>query len=212
MRKVFGQVATTNDDSASWDDNFLVRMEGRIVVPTSTNYSMTGGADDRIVLTRRGRMLASEVTARLLLAGAASIDRPMSFMIKDDWLRGPMGPVMRRLGAVGIDRSRANNVVDAMVDELRRRDHLWLVIPPEGTRSRADHWKSGFYHIARGADDILERTGNGAGNDGRSKRGDFVLTIDPNLTRGAELRVVIEAKDRPLMALAHERDQPGPAA
>ncbi len=88
----------------------------------------------------------------LLLAGAASIDRPMSFMIKDDWLRGPMGPVMRRLGAVGIDRSRANNVVDAMVDELRRRDHLWLVIPPEGTRSRADHWKSGFYHIARGAD------------------------------------------------------------
>lgn len=88
----------------------------------------------------------------LLLAGAASIDRPMSFMIKDDWLRGPMGPVMRRLGAVGIDRSKANNVVDAMIGELKRRDHLWLVIPPEGTRSRAEHWKSGFYHIAHGAD------------------------------------------------------------
>jgi 1-acyl-sn-glycerol-3-phosphate acyltransferase len=25
------------------------------------------------------------------------------------------------------------------------------VIPPSGTRSRATHWKSGFYHIARGA-------------------------------------------------------------
>ncbi len=88
----------------------------------------------------------------LMLAMAASAGIDMSFMIKDDWLRGPMGPIMRRLGAIGIDRSKANNVVDAMVHELRTRDRLWLVIPPEGTRSRAEHWKSGFYHIARGAD------------------------------------------------------------
>lgn len=88
----------------------------------------------------------------LMLAGAASVGLEMSFMIKDDWLRGPMGPIMRKLGAVGIDRSKANNVVDGMVAELRRRDRLWLVIPPEGTRSRAEYWKSGFYHIARGAD------------------------------------------------------------
>jgi 1-acyl-sn-glycerol-3-phosphate acyltransferase len=40
----------------------------------------------------------------------------------------------------------------AMIAELRHRDRLWLVIPPEGTRSRTEYWKSGFYHIARGAD------------------------------------------------------------
>lgn len=50
--------------------------------------------------------------------------------------------------------------------------------------------------IARGANDLLERTGTEAGDDGRSKKGDFVLTLDPDLARGAELRVVIEAKDR----------------
>ncbi len=50
--------------------------------------------------------------------------------------------------------------------------------------------------IARGANDILERTGTDAGDDGRSKKGDFVLTLDPDLARGSELRVVIEAKDR----------------
>jgi 1-acyl-sn-glycerol-3-phosphate acyltransferase len=38
-----------------------------------------------------------------------------------------------------------------MVAELKRRDRMILVIPPEGTRGRADHWRSGFYHIARGA-------------------------------------------------------------
>jgi hypothetical protein len=50
--------------------------------------------------------------------------------------------------------------------------------------------------IARGANDILERTGTESGDDGRSKKGDFVLTLDPDLARGSELRVVIEAKDR----------------
>jgi hypothetical protein len=50
--------------------------------------------------------------------------------------------------------------------------------------------------IARGANDILERTGTDAGDDGRSKKGDFVLTLDPALCRGADLRVVVEAKDR----------------
>ena len=50
--------------------------------------------------------------------------------------------------------------------------------------------------IARGANDLLERTGTDAGDDGRSKKGDFVLTLDPDLCRGADVRVVVEAKDR----------------
>jgi hypothetical protein len=50
--------------------------------------------------------------------------------------------------------------------------------------------------IARGANDLLDRTGTDAGDAGRSKKGDFVLTLDPDLCRGADLRVVVEAKDR----------------
>lgn len=50
--------------------------------------------------------------------------------------------------------------------------------------------------VARGANDLLERTGTDAGDAGRSKKGDFVLTLDPDLTRGSELRIVVEAKDR----------------
>jgi hypothetical protein len=52
--------------------------------------------------------------------------------------------------------------------------------------------------IARGAGDDLERTGGEAGDVIRSKKGDFVLTVDPGVARGAELRLVIEAKDRSL--------------
>jgi hypothetical protein len=51
---------------------------------------------------------------------------------------------------------------------------------------------------ARGAGDLVERTGSVSGDVMRSKKGDFLLTIDPQWCHGAELRVVVEAKDRRL--------------
>jgi hypothetical protein len=50
--------------------------------------------------------------------------------------------------------------------------------------------------LARGAGDLLDRTGTEIGAVLGSKKGDFVLTIDPRLARGVDLRVVVEAKDR----------------
>jgi hypothetical protein len=50
--------------------------------------------------------------------------------------------------------------------------------------------------VARGAGDLLDRTVDEAGSTMRSKKGDFVLTVNPMLARGADLRIVVEAKDR----------------
>src|SRR5436190_1554177 len=50
--------------------------------------------------------------------------------------------------------------------------------------------------VARGSGDLVDRTGCETGELLRSKKGDFVVTIDPALTGGADLRVVVEAKDR----------------
>jgi hypothetical protein len=52
--------------------------------------------------------------------------------------------------------------------------------------------------LARGAGDLLDRTGTEAGAVMKSKKGDFVLTLDARVARGSDLRVVIEAKDRPM--------------
>ncbi len=88
----------------------------------------------------------------LLVALTKSIGLEMSWMIKDDWFKGPMGAVLRGVGAVPVDRKGARNLVDQMIREFAKRDAFTLVIPPEGTRRRTETWKSGFYHIARGAD------------------------------------------------------------
>jgi hypothetical protein len=50
--------------------------------------------------------------------------------------------------------------------------------------------------ISRGSGDILERTGTETGSAIGSKKGDFVLTLNAEATAGAELRVVVECKDR----------------
>ena len=50
--------------------------------------------------------------------------------------------------------------------------------------------------LARGSGDLLDRTGTETGSLLGSKKGDFVLTLDARLTRGADVRVVVEAKDR----------------
>ena len=50
--------------------------------------------------------------------------------------------------------------------------------------------------VARGSGDLVDRTGYEAGDLLRSKKGDFVVTIDPARTGGADVRVVVEAKDR----------------
>ena len=64
---------------------------------------------------------------------------------------GPVGWVLRKIGGIPVKRSSAHNVVDKIVEEFSIRDEMVFALSPEGTRSYRDHWKSGFYHIARKA-------------------------------------------------------------
>jgi len=85
------------------------------------------------------------------LACTTALGLPMRFMAKDSLFRGPQGALLRALGGIAIDRSKNNNVVDAMVQAFDQNQALVLLIPPEGTRKASQYWKSGFYHIARKA-------------------------------------------------------------
>ena len=52
--------------------------------------------------------------------------------------------------------------------------------------------------VVTGTGDVVERTADNAGDIIHSRKGDFLLTIDPQTCSGAEVRVVVEAKDRQL--------------
>ena len=70
---------------------------------------------------------------------------------KQELFRGPLGWLLRRFGAIPVDRARAHGVVDMVVGRFATQDTLWFVVAPEGTRRRVERWKSGFWHIARDA-------------------------------------------------------------
>lgn len=75
-----------------------------------------------------------------------------SFMGKHSLFKWPMRRFMFDMGGISVNRSaKGANYVDQVVDEFARRDELALVIAPEGTRGAITAWRSGFYHIANGA-------------------------------------------------------------
>jgi 1-acyl-sn-glycerol-3-phosphate acyltransferase len=86
-----------------------------------------------------------------LLIFAAYFDLDIRWMGKQSLFRPPLGWIMTLLGGIPIVRHRRENMVAAMVRAFADRSELGLVVPAEGTRSRSDYWKSGFYHIATGA-------------------------------------------------------------
>jgi 1-acyl-sn-glycerol-3-phosphate acyltransferase len=71
------------------------------------------------------------------------------WMGKASIFRFPFGALMRWLGGIAVDRSKANNLVAASAAALVAAEgRLQLVVPPEGTRGKTRHWKTGFYFIA----------------------------------------------------------------
>ena len=70
---------------------------------------------------------------------------------KQELFRWPLGWLLRRFGIMPVDRARAHGVVDQVVERFNQSDMMWFVLAPEGTRKRVEHWKTGFWHIARDA-------------------------------------------------------------
>jgi 1-acyl-sn-glycerol-3-phosphate acyltransferase len=73
-------------------------------------------------------------------------------MMKKAWFHWPVGRFLRWMGAIPVDRSGSGHVVDRCVQAFREHSQMVLLVPPSGTRRQVMYWKTGFYHIARGAD------------------------------------------------------------
>jgi 1-acyl-sn-glycerol-3-phosphate acyltransferase len=80
--------------------------------------------------------------------GYAVMGRTANFVIKEEWMTGPIGILFRKLGGIGVDRKNPSHFTDHVADIFRSQKTFRLAITPEGTRKRNPKWKKGFYHIA----------------------------------------------------------------
>ncbi len=70
------------------------------------------------------------------------------YVAKKELFRFPFGWFFRKLGGYPVDRSKTSNFVDAVADLFKKNPDFAICLTPEGTRSYAPKWKSGFYYIA----------------------------------------------------------------
>jgi len=83
---------------------------------------------------------------------AKAINLQPHWMGKHTLFRWPYGWFFRSMGGIPVHRKRAGqNYMQQMADRFERAERMVLALAPEGTRSKTDHWKTGFHSIARAA-------------------------------------------------------------
>jgi len=83
---------------------------------------------------------------------AFSLRLTVYWMGKEQIFKPPFRGLMMWLGGLPVQREKSNNLVAASVEAIKAATGpLQLIVPPEGTRSKTRYWKTGFYHIAAGA-------------------------------------------------------------
>ena len=123
-----------------------------------TGWKVVGAFPEDV---RKAVMIAAPHTSNwdLLYARCAFflLDIPLRYTIKKELMVGPVGWMLRMLGAIPIDRSKTGargkrSMVDAMADLFDEyEEELVVMVTPEGTRKYAPRWKTGFYRVAEKA-------------------------------------------------------------
>lgn len=87
----------------------------------------------------------------LSILAAKAVKIKVCWMGKHSMFRWPYGWFFRAIGGTSVRRDDGQNYMQQMADLFNRSEELVLALAPEGTRSKKDHWKTGFYYIARAA-------------------------------------------------------------
>lgn len=102
---------------------------------------------------RKGILVGAPHTSNwdwvLTMLLAWSYDIQIRLLVKDAFFKGPLAPIMRATGAVELDRSNPGETIRRLLEDAATDETFLLGIAAEGTRSRGEYWKSGFYRISQ---------------------------------------------------------------
>lgn len=70
-------------------------------------------------------------------------------LVKKEMFFWPLGPILRKLGGIPIDRSNATATMKGVIDTMRNtKKKFHIAIAPEGTRKPVKRWKTGYHTFA----------------------------------------------------------------
>jgi len=85
------------------------------------------------------------------MTAALAVGLRFKWLAKHTLFKNPLGPVLKFFGGIPVDRRVRSSVIEKMTELFNNSEQLVLGLTPEGTRSKTEYWKSGFYYIALNA-------------------------------------------------------------
>ena len=79
------------------------------------------------------------------------VGKQINYIGKKSLFKPPFGWFFRWTGGKPVDRSKNQNMVDAIVEVFNENKTFRFALAPEGTRKKVDELKTGFYYIAQRA-------------------------------------------------------------
>lgn len=87
----------------------------------------------------------------LMVLAAKMLGLRIRWAFKAEGVKGIVGWLAMRTGALPIRRDGNLGMTDALAAEFDKHEDLLFSIAPSGTRKKKEHWRSGFYHLAQKA-------------------------------------------------------------
>lgn len=79
-----------------------------------------------------------------------SIGHTAHIMIKKEFFHWPLGPLLKSLGCIPVDRSNGATVLRSVITAAEKAEgEFHLCLSPEGTRQPVHKWKMGYHKMAR---------------------------------------------------------------
>jgi 1-acyl-sn-glycerol-3-phosphate acyltransferase len=146
------EVPTNDRTSARKRDIPLVLMQLSRWLLRLFGWRVTGHLPDYDKLVLAAGPHTSNMDGFIMVFTAWAFGAKPDWMVKKELDKGLFGVLIRVTGGIPIDRASRQNTVKQVVDCIQERERIMLVVAPEGTRKKTDHWKTGFYWIAYHAD------------------------------------------------------------
>ena len=125
----------------------LIRRNLARGVLRATRWKLVGEVPRTGILVGAPHTSNWDFIAMLLIAWSSDVQPQV--LIKREFFKGPVGHLLRVLGGVPLDRKNPGSTIRTLLEEAGQGESFLLCIAAEGTRSKGEYWKPGFYKIAQ---------------------------------------------------------------
>ena len=127
--------------------HFLVRRTLARVLLRLARWRTAGEVPSRGILVGAPHTSNWDWVLTMLLAWDSSVQ--VRLLVKKEFFKGPLGPILRSTGAVALDRTDPAVTITRLLADAKTDETFLLGLAAEGTRDKTDYWKSGFYRISQ---------------------------------------------------------------